>query len=59
MEPHGGAGRPRVYCSDRCRWRVGKRAWRRTHPLGWRTLGLELANLSLADMLREIGIDPF
>ena len=50
-------GRPRVYCSDRCR----QARFRGTHPLGWQTLrdaGLEAP--SLRDLLIEAGVtDPF
>ena len=50
-------GRPRVHCSDRCRWRVNQRDWRKSHPLGWRLIpGPEQP--SMIKLVRELGLDP-
>ncbi len=52
----GEPGPAASYCSHACR----QRAYERRHPLGWRLLAeLGLEDLSLADMLRELGVDPF
>ena len=52
LEPYGGSGRPRIYCSDTCRWAQYNRLHRTRPPLGYALLG-ELANRSLLRMLRE------
>lgn len=57
FERREGPGRPRVYCTDVCRWAAYNRRHRTRPPLGYGLLG-ERANVSLLKMLRQAGGDP-